>query len=82
MPTFSQQNLLLSEQPLGNDSMFLAGLDEPVRFDNGTRLRCVFDAHNVVQPRLLSHGVYIDFAAVEKVYNVSGLFVVGSRQAP
>ena len=55
---------------------------EPIRFDYRARLIRVLDAHDVVEPRFLTHGINIDFPTSEPLDQIERLLGIRSRKSP
>src|SRR4051794_964864 len=75
------QYFLLSVQPLRTDALGAAVVNKPGGLRDGSGLRRVFNAHDVVEPRLLSHCIDIHFLTPEPIYEGYALLVVRAGES-
>src|SRR5262245_20871810 len=71
-----EKNFFFTEQALGHNAIIAAVFDQLVRLNDGIRLLGVFQTHHVVQPRLLAHGVNVQFPATELLHDAIGALEV------
>src|SRR5262249_7016519 len=74
--TSMQQDFLFTEQPLSGNSSGMASLNQTIGLNDGIRLLGIFDAHYVIEPGLLAHGIDIDFVAAKLINDGERAIVV------
>src|SRR5947207_2736549 len=78
--SIAEQDLLFTEKSFRTNAMCLSPLNQTVRLSNWPRFGRVFNAHYMIEPWLLSHGIYINLLASKAAHNISGLLKVRSCQ--
>src|SRR5260370_33780060 len=76
-----QKDFFFAKKSFCRNSSPLAGVYQTIRMGDGIRALCVLDAHDVIQPGLLPHGVYVDIFTAKLFDDCQSSFVVRTGQA-
>src|SRR4029077_13456042 len=71
-----KKNFFLAKKTFSLDSARAAGFNEAIRVNDGIGFIRIFDAHDVVQPGLLAHRVYVHFLAMKLVHQCQRAVIV------
>jgi len=76
-----EEDFFFAEEAFGDDAAAEAIFDQAIGMDDRLGGFGVLDAHDVVEPGFLAHGVNVDFLAIKLVDQSFGAFVVGAGEA-